>query len=220
MDTDSICPLLFVILAFSLLVALPVRAATVLSVGDGDTLQVIDGGKRVIIRLACIDAPETAQSPYGATSREWLQQLVPVGSELVLRVQATDKYGRTVAEVFNKGKSINLVMVGTGQAFAYRKYLSRCNEASYLGAEKAAQWKGLGVWSVPGGIPRPWDWRKGSRGPSPTFSTPSAAGSGVSVGRRYTCKQIGSYARAQELLREGHAYLDRNGDGVACESLR
>jgi hypothetical protein len=31
---------------------------------------------------------------------------------------------------------------------------------------------------------------------------------------------IGSFAKAQELLRQGHSYLDRNGDGVACESLR
>ncbi len=29
-------------------------------------------------------------------------------------------------------------------------------------------------------------------------------------GRRYRCKEIGSYARAQELLRQGHTYLDSN----------
>jgi hypothetical protein len=33
-------------------------------------------------------------------------------------------------------------------------------------------------------------------------------------------KEIGSYERAQELLRQGHRYLDSNGDGEACESLR
>lgn len=38
--------------------------------------------------------------------------------------------------------------------------------------------------------------------------------------QRFTCKQIGSFARAQELLKQGHSYLDRDGDGVACESLR
>ena len=32
--------------------------------------------------------------------------------------------------------------------------------------------------------------------------------------------QIGIFARAQELLRQGHTYLDKNGDGVACEPLR
>ena len=39
-------------------------------------------------------------------------------------------------------------------------------------------------------------------------------------GRRYRCMEIGSYARAQELLRQGHIYLDSNGDGEACESLK
>ena len=40
------------------------------------------------------------------------------------------------------------------------------------------------------------------------------------MGRKLTCRQIGSFARAQELLRQGHTQLDRNGDGMACESLR
>ncbi len=39
-------------------------------------------------------------------------------------------------------------------------------------------------------------------------------------GRRYRCKEIGSHARAQELLRQGHTYLDSNVDGEACETLR
>ena len=49
---------------------------------------------------------------------------------------------------------------------------------------------------------------------------PAAAPAGGYSGRKLTCRQIGSYARAQELLRQGHGYLDKNGDGVACESLR
>jgi endonuclease YncB( thermonuclease family) len=52
--------------ALFLLLSGPVGAATVLSVGDGDTLRVVDGSKRLTIRMACIDAPETAQRPYGA----------------------------------------------------------------------------------------------------------------------------------------------------------
>ena len=42
----------------------PASAATVVSVSDGDTLRVMDGGQKVTIRLACIDAPEPAQDPY------------------------------------------------------------------------------------------------------------------------------------------------------------
>lgn len=38
-------------------------SATVLSIGDGDTLRVRQSGRAVTLRLACIDAPEIAQSP-------------------------------------------------------------------------------------------------------------------------------------------------------------
>jgi endonuclease YncB( thermonuclease family) len=55
-----------VIPALVLLLAGPAGAATVLSVGDGDTIRVSDGAKRVTIRLACIDAPETAQQRLAA----------------------------------------------------------------------------------------------------------------------------------------------------------
>ena len=139
----------------------PAGAVTVVSVGDGDTLRVTDGGQRLTIRMACIDAPETAQRPYGAASRQRLQALAPVGSAVSLRVQTTDRYGRTVAEVFRNGQSVNLAMVSSGQAFAYRQYLSGCNQAAYLGAEASAERQGLGVWAGQGGRQRTGDWRQG-----------------------------------------------------------
>jgi len=39
-------------------------------------------------------------------------------------------------------------------------------------------------------------------------------------GGRFRCKQIGSWAKAQELLKQGQSYLDGGGDGEACEGLR
>lgn len=80
-----------------ILLAGPAGAATVLSVGDGDTIRVADGPQRLTIRLACIDAPEMAQAPYGAASREYLQELAPVGSAVTIRPQTKDRYGRTVS---------------------------------------------------------------------------------------------------------------------------
>ena len=203
------------------LLAGPVSAATVVSVGDGDTLRVMEGAQRVTVRLACIDAPETAQRPYGMAARQKLQQLAPVGSSVSLRVQTRDRYGRTVAELFRGGQSINLEMVRSGQAFVYRQYLRQCDGAAYLGAEAAAQQQRLGVWNVPGGIQRPWDFRHGTRGSRPAAGSASSGGTSSGPGGgRYRCRGIGSYARAQELLRQGHTYLDKDGDGVACESLR
>ena len=44
-------------------------SATVISIGDGDTIRVRQAGRAITVRLACIDAPETAQSPYGQQAR-------------------------------------------------------------------------------------------------------------------------------------------------------
>ena len=131
---------------------------------------------------------------------------------MTLEVKTTDRYGRTVAEVISD-INLNLMMVEDGQAFAYRQYLGGCNAKGYLDAEVRASRHRYGVWQVEGGITRPWDFRRGRRTALiPDGTTPD--------GRRYRCREIGSYARAQQLLREGHTYLDGNGDGQACESLR
>jgi endonuclease YncB( thermonuclease family) len=188
------------------------QRATVLSIGDGDTIRVRVNGQPITVRLACIDAPETAQRPYGQNARQYLQQRLPVGSTVTLEQKTTDRYGRLVAEVFNS-ININLALVEDGQAFAYRQYLSDCNAREYLDAEYRASRHRYGVWQVEGGITRPWEFRKSRRAAViPDGTTPD--------GRRYSCKEIGSYARAQELLRQGHTYLDSNRDGEACESLR
>ena len=185
---------------------------TILSIGDGDTIRVRQAGEALTVRLACIDAPETAQTPYGLKSRQYLQQRLPIGSEVSLIVKTTDRYGRSVAEVISD-ININLALVEDGQAFAYRQYLGGCDAKSYLEAEERANRRRLGVWQVPGGITRPWDFRRGRH--AAVISDGTTPG-----GRRYRCSEISSYAKAQELLRQGHNYLDSNGDGEACESLR
>ena len=188
-----------------------VNAAQVVSVGDGDTVRVSDGSRQITVRLACIDAPETSQRPWGARSKAFLKQLTPVGSEVTLRVQTTDRYGRTVAELLNHRGNVNQLMVEFGQAFAYRRYLRECDSQRYLQLENEAQRQGTGVWSVgPSGITRPWDYRRGRQNSASTSGSP----------RRYRCKDIGSWRQAQQLLAEGHRYLDRDGDGEACESLK
>lgn len=191
----------------------PVLAAQVLSVGDGDTITVVDGGKRVTVRLACIDAPETAQTPYGMQSRSALQQLVPVGSQVTVQGSKRDRYGRTIAEILRGNTNVNLELVHQGQAFVYRQYLSGCDRNAYLSAEKRAEGARLGVWSVTGGITRPWDWRHGGAGKR------SQSPGGAATSGRYRCREIGSWNKAQELLKQGHTHLDRDGDGEACESL-
>lgn len=148
-------------LALALLFTPAAHAATVLSVGDGDTLRVDDGGQRLTVRLACIDAPEKRQAPYGLAARQQLLTLAPIGSQVTLRTQGTDRYGRTIAELFTAdGGNVNLAMVASGHAFAYKAFLRRCDRIGYLKAERSAEAASRGVWAAPGGITRPWTFRK------------------------------------------------------------
>ena len=140
--------------------AAPAFRATVLSVGDGDTLRVRSGQQRITVRLACIDAPEMAQAPDGANARNYLQSRLRLGSSVTLRPQTVDRYGRTVAEVIGE-INLGLAMVEEGMAFAYRRYLSQCNAKEYLDAEFRESRSRFGVWRVSGGITRPWDFRRG-----------------------------------------------------------
>jgi len=122
-------------------------------------------GQAITVRLACMDAPETAKSPYGQQARTSLQQRLPIGREVSLDSKTTDCYGRKVAEVFN-GVNINLALVKNGLAFAYRQYLGGCDAKEHLDAEQRAGRRRVGVWQMPGGITRPWDFRHRPRSSS------------------------------------------------------
>ena len=150
----------FVILAAAALFAEPVNAAEVLSVEDGDTITVIEATRIIKVRLACIDAPETSQSSYGKSARQALKHLLPNGSQVILRIKANDRYGRTVAEVFHNGNNINKFLVKSGDSFVYWQYIQGCDRQDYARLETTARLQGSGVWSVPGGIQRPWDYRQ------------------------------------------------------------
>ena len=203
-------------LAIPFLITIPAKAATVLSVGDGDTITITSGAQKIRVRLACIDAPETSQTPYGMESRQVLQKLLPIGAEVTVRTKATDRYGRTVGEILKGSTNINQSLVGSGNAFVYWQYISGCDRQTYSRLENYARLKRLGVWSVPDGIQRPWEYRRNRKGGgSASSSGSSSAGSG-----KYRCKKIGSWDKAQVLLKQGHTYLDRDGDGEACESLK
>ena len=134
--------------------------ARVVSIGDGDTIRVRHGGKVETIRLACIDAPEMAQVPYGDQARRYLQTRLRLEQEVTINPLNTDRYGRTVAEVIGD-INLNLALVEDGQAFVYPKYLGQCDANEYLEAQYRASRHRFGVWRVPGGIERPWQFRHG-----------------------------------------------------------
>ncbi|MBE9224040.1 thermonuclease family protein [Phormidium sp. LEGE 05292] len=167
--------------AIFLLIAVPTaiaqqQSATVISVGDGDTIRVRSANQTVTVRLGCIDAPEISQQPWGERARYRLGQFLPTGQAVRLRFIDRDQYGRTVAEVLKGNQSVNLQMVREGYAIIYPQYFSGCNASrgEYQQAEAGARQNRLAFWSQPSPI-MPWDFRAGRRTPQQPVARPTTA---------------------------------------------
>ena len=231
--------MLMTILISATTASLGVGSFNVVSIGDGDTLRVKGSNGTINVRLACIDAPESSQGLFGKQSRQELLKIVPPGSSIKLKVVAKDRYGRTIAEVIKDGLSVNQHMVASGNAFVYWEYIQNCDRQTYSRLESEARLGNKGVWVVPAGIIRPWDYRKNRTTTETKPAVPASSPAGIrkdpfsplpgnsqlpkvqpGPAKRYTCNSIASFSLAQVLLKEGHSYLDRDNDGIACEALR
>ena len=102
------------------------ESVTIKSCYDGDTCRTTTGEK---IRLACIDTPELrgkrAQPERAKAARERLRGMV-VGRTVNLRRITTDRYGRTVCELYVDGMNVQQAMVASRQAEIYWKYAHQC----------------------------------------------------------------------------------------------
>jgi micrococcal nuclease len=91
------CSLLFVFLVISQVIAADF-IGPVVSVLDGDTLEVLHHQHPERIRLSGIDCPEKGQA-YGKRAKQATSELV-FGKDVTLQTHGLDKYGRTLADVF------------------------------------------------------------------------------------------------------------------------
>ncbi len=131
-------------------------ACTVNSIYDGDTMRLTCGGRKMKVRLYCIDAPEMKQRPWGKESRDYLRSITP--RQVKVLEHGKDRYGRIIGEVWtNDGdeiqENLNLAMVWAGRAVVYHRY---CSDKNYYTAEKNARGLKSGVWRREGDWQRPW----------------------------------------------------------------
>jgi endonuclease YncB( thermonuclease family) len=133
--------------------------ADLVNVSDGDTIRINVDGREETLRLILIDTPET-QDPnnppecYGAEATAFLEGLLPVGSELYLEtdVSERDRFGRLLRYVWlDRGDEVYLIneaMVRSGYAAQSTfppdvKYEERIQEAARFAREH-----GYGLWSA------------------------------------------------------------------------
>ena len=104
--------------------ALP--TVTIKSCSDGDTCTTTTGEK---IRLACIDTPELKgknAKPAPAMAARYHLNGMLMGQKVGIRRITTDRYGRTVVELFIDGTNVQQAMVASGHAKIFWKYASQC----------------------------------------------------------------------------------------------
>jgi endonuclease YncB( thermonuclease family) len=107
-------------------------------VGDGDTIQLVDGRR---VRLVQIDAPELVGECYGQEARAALRRLVSDGARVRLvrdpALDDKDDHGRLLRYVEAGATDVNLELVRRGAAAPYFYRGDRGRRAAAL--ERAAE---------------------------------------------------------------------------------
>ena len=99
---------------------------TIKSCYDGGTCTTTMGEK---VRLACIDTPELqgkSARPAPAMAAKYHLNGMLMSHKVGIRRITTDRYGRTVAELFINGANVQQAMVASGHAEIFWRHASQC----------------------------------------------------------------------------------------------
>jgi endonuclease YncB( thermonuclease family) len=124
---------------------------TVAQVVDGDTVRLTSGQR---VRLVQIDSPELGQREcYANEARALLSRLLPAGTRVRLetdpRLDAVDRYGRTLAYVFKGRENVNHTLVLRGAASVWFYGAERGRYATQLdAAARNARANRRGLWGA------------------------------------------------------------------------
>lgn len=130
--------------------------ALVVSVTDGDTIDVLSNGRPTRIRLHGIDCPEKRQA-YGSRAK-LATAVLTFGQAVSIHPYEKDRYGRLVADVMLSDETnVNQLLVKEGWCWWYRKYAP--NDAVLETLETEARQTKRGLWTDPHPVP-PWVYRK------------------------------------------------------------
>jgi len=204
---------------------------TVTRVIDGDTVEIrYANGQTDTLRLLGVDTPETTLSrvspeefegvPDTPAGRDHLYQWGQRATRFAVdelsgeEVRIVDdptadrrgSYGRLLVYVSVDGENFNERLLSSGYARLYDSSFSQ--REAFAAAEQQAQRTSVGLWAFDGS--------------DTDSSTRSVDVPPLPPDGDYDCSDFATQAQAQQVLDEstGDPYrLDRDGDGVACESL-
>lgn len=129
----------------------------VVGIVDGDTIDILVNRSPLRLRLNGIDTPEKGQ-PFGNNAKDDLSQLIG-GKQVRYAVRDSDRYGRSIADVYIGDLYVNQWLVQQGLAWHYVAY---SDDPALDAAEAEAKAAKRGIWSDPRRV-APWNWRKLSK---------------------------------------------------------
>ena len=123
---------------------------------DGDTILILDSGKKEYVRMVGINSPESVdpRKPvecFGKEASAHLKDLLAGQTGVNLEVDPSqgtrDKYGRLLAYVFRAdGLDLGKQMIVDGYAYEYTYNLPYKYQAEYKTAQSLARATGRGLW--------------------------------------------------------------------------
>lgn len=218
----------------------------VIKVVDGDTLNIDLDGKTQTIRLIGLNTPETVdpRKPvecFGKEASSKSKELL-TGKQVRIEKDASqgdfDKYNRLLAYVFlEDGTNFNKFMIEQGFGYEYTYNLPYKYQKEFKLAQEQAKAQKKGLWadnackattdqtqtspinnSTPSATPAP-------QSKAPAESNPATSGKYTCSYNAYNCSNFSTQSEAQAAFEacggtsnDVHG-LDRDKDGVVCESL-
>jgi micrococcal nuclease len=133
---------------------------TVIRVLDGDSIRIRQGEEIVTVRLYGIDSPEYRQA-FWRKAKDATNDLLVQGERVTVEPLDIDRYGRIVALVGSRGRSVNEELVRRGMTWVYPHYCKAQPLCRNLGElEQTARKQKLGLWRDRSPVP-PWVWKHG-----------------------------------------------------------
>ncbi|MDZ5782145.1 thermonuclease family protein [Marinococcus luteus] len=201
--------------------------ATVTNIVDGDTIDVDYEGGEERIRLILVDTPETKHpqmdvQPFGPEATEFTTSVLE-GEDvrLELGVEERDYYGRLLAYVFVDGENFNqqLIEEGLARVAVYPPNTEYLDE--FEAAEEEARSAGIGIWSLEDYVTDDgYEEQDDESQDSPGESGSSDSGESSEDVYYENCDAARD-AGADPVREDDPGYgghLDRDGDGVGCET--
>jgi micrococcal nuclease len=195
--------------------------ATVTRVVDGDTVVVRLAGREVTVRLIGIDTPETKdpREPvqcFGREASARTEQLLAGGTSvrLVYDVERNDRYGRTLAYLYDAGagRFVNAALVRDGYASAYTYPPNVAHADEFVALQREAREAGRGLWGACAVSSEPE--------PEPAGGACDPAYPDVCVPPSPPDLDCGDVtARGLRVLAPDPHRFDSNGDGLGCEGV-